>query len=93
MEVYIISICVCAANADSYIIRITDNGCGMDAATLENLREQLRSPDDRIGSHVGIRNVQNRIQTVFGEDYGIRIFSMSAETTVDICYPVTTPNE
>lgn len=88
-----ISICVCAANADSYIIRITDNGCGMDAVTLENLRELLRSTDDRIGSHVGIRNVQNRIQTVFGEDYGIRIFSTPAETTVDICYPVTTPNE
>ena len=84
-----ISIRIFASGQETFTIRITDNGCGINETTLESIRKLLQETDDSSASHVGIRNVQNRIHTVFGESYGIHISSTPEETTVDIQYPIT----
>lgn len=87
-----ISISVFQSGQENFTIRITDNGCGINEAALENIRKLLQEQDDSSASHVGIRNVQHRIHTVFGENYGIHISSTPEKTIVDIQYPITCVN-
>lgn len=59
-------------------IEVSDAGRGMDEKTLEELRRriysQTRSTEEN-GHGLGLKNVQDRIQLYFGEQYGIEIFS------------------
>lgn len=52
------------------MIVIEDNGVGLDEESLESLMKRIHSKD-RTGSHVGLRNVQERLELDGGEDYGI----------------------
>ncbi len=67
---------------DSLMIRISDDGCGMDPDTLNRLNDQLqnpfRKPQARRKKRGGIAlyNVNSRIKLLFGEEYGLRLFSM-----------------
>ena len=63
---------------DNCTIEVSDAGRGMDEKTLEELRNkiysQTRSTEE--GGHgIGLKNVQDRVQLYFGEQYGIEIFS------------------
>jgi two-component system sensor histidine kinase YesM len=61
------------------LIRVSDDGVGMDAERLGELRASLsRSPDaeardgaESSGGGVGVRNVQERIALYFGSAYGL----------------------
>ena len=59
-------------------IEVSDAGRGMDEKTLEELRSkvysQTRSTEES-GHGIGLKNVQDRVQLYFGEQYGIEIFS------------------
>ncbi|MFR8179301.1 MAG: sensor histidine kinase [Dorea sp.] len=58
---------------DIYII-IEDNGMGMRKEVLENiLKDNNKVP--KHGSGVGVINVHSRIQLMFGEQYGLEIYS------------------
>lgn len=59
------SICIC----------ITDNGCGMDADTLADLRADLEIHDTLATAHIGIRNVAMRLNLLFHENYRITVDS------------------
>ena len=69
------------------IFAVTDNGIGM---TEDEVRFLL-TDGSRIrkhGSGVGLVNVNNRIQLLFGDEYGIRVESEPDEgTTVYVCIP------
>ena len=63
-------------------IRISDDGLGMSEEKLKQLNEKLRrlSVDDveeQTGQKGGIAviNVNNRIKLLFGEEYGIHVYS------------------
>lgn len=63
-------------------IRISDDGLGMDEATLKQLNEKLRKLTlDEEGAEPGKRggiammNVNNRIKLLFGERYGLAFYS------------------
>jgi two-component system sensor histidine kinase YesM len=72
---------------DTMVIRIGDNGVGMQPAQLEALAAGLIEP--RKGSGVGVRNVQDRIHLYFGSEYGVRYESTpGAGTTATIRIPV-----
>jgi len=72
---------------DTMVIRIGDNGVGMQAAQLEALAAGLIEP--RQSSGVGVRNVQDRIRLYFGSEYGVRYESTpGAGTTAIIRIPV-----
>ena len=69
------------------ILSVADNGVGMseeEAAFL--LTDSSRVP--KRGSGVGLVNVNNRIQILFGREYGLKVESEPDEgTTVSICIP------
>lgn len=67
---------------DTVVLRIHDNGIGMDAAMIHAL--SLPEPD-LPGSpvvHIGVRNVQERIRLYFGEPFGLHFASAPGEGTV-----------
>ena len=62
-------------------LRVSDNGVGMDPAVAEAIL-------DGRGSGVGIANVQARLQTTFGPEYGLEIDSTPGRgTTVTMTLP------
>ncbi|WP_337588339.1 sensor histidine kinase [Paenibacillus gorillae] len=68
------------------IIDIKDDGVGIEAERLEEIRRMLDQPrsgfDDPSGwQSIGLVNVNNRIRLMFGEEYGMRIDSANGEGT------------
>lgn len=79
------------------IIRIFDDGAGMDEQTLAKLNRQLgrggRALTDQEEKRGGIAlvNVNNRIHLLFGEEYGMHIYSIKGKgTDVEVTLPVVT---
>lgn len=69
-----------ARQNDDLLIRIQDNGTGMDHEQLNQLRDQLRQDQVRY-SGVGIRNVHERIRMHYGIQYGLTLSSVQGEGT------------
>lgn len=69
------------------ILSVSDNGIGIPEEEIEYLlTDETRVP--KKGSGVGLINVNNRIQILFGKDYGVKIESEWDEgTTVSLCIP------
>ncbi|MEK3912233.1 sensor histidine kinase [Paenibacillus sp. FSL H7-0331] len=80
-----------------FCVTVTDNGCGMEPDILFRLNERLmRSHEEKSGSQtgsegsIGLMNVHNRIQMVFGAQYGLTVQSTKGEgTTVTIRMPAS----
>lgn len=74
---------------DSYtILEIKDNGLGVQKDQLEEIQNKLllHSNDE---AHIGLANVQERIQLHYGEEYGIALHSeYGAGTTVTYKFPL-----
>lgn len=90
-------IAICAqANGNDVMIRIADNGIGMDGAQLDALQAALdgtTSMQTKPGS-VGLCNISQRLRLRFGETYGISIASTpNTGTTVTIIIPGTSKKE
>lgn len=64
-------------DGDDIIMSVTDNGIGMDEEVCERL---LSEQEDR-ASGIGIKNVNDRNQIYFGEQYGLTIESELDEGT------------
>jgi len=63
---------------DDYVeIEITDQGIGMHQREVEILRKKISGEIESTGktNGIGLKNVQDRLQAVFGENYGIEIVS------------------
>ncbi len=78
------------AGEKGLMIRVTDNGIGMSEEMIEKvLREDTDSHNKtEFFRHVGISNVNKRIQYDFGSEYGITITSRQGEfTTMTIRLP------
>ncbi len=67
---------------------VTDDGVGMDEATLEQLRYTISKPCKDGDEGFGLANVNERIRINFGEKYGMQIQSKEGEgTTVTVVIP------
>ena len=89
-----IDIAMARAVNDCLTITVTDNGKGMDAETLEALCRRVNGRDsgaeqaDKRRS-VGLWNVNRRIKLLYGEEYGMSIFSTEGRgTTVELFFPL-----
>jgi two-component system sensor histidine kinase YesM len=72
---------------DDLCICIRDNGAGMDYYELGALRKTLRE-EQADQSHIGMRNVNQRIKLLYGEKYGVEVDSQkNLGTTVIIRIP------
>jgi len=65
---------------DDLLMTIEDNGAGISADRLAEIRSSLLSnrlsgkmPQGRLGDSIGLLNVHRRIQMAFGEQYGLSI--------------------
>ena len=80
------------------IVTVSDDGLGMEQEALERLNDQLaatrldyvRADAERQGG-IALVNVNNRIKLLFGEQYGLCIYSTpGVGTDVEITLPRTT---
>lgn len=70
------------------VITVYDDGVGMSADTLMRLNRVLNDADAP-GKNVGLKNVHERIKSVFGEPYGIVINSREhIGTSIVLTFPI-----
>jgi len=80
---------------DRICIEISDNGEGMTAEELEELVNKINCTDEndidiyKTNNSIGLRNINQRLKLVYGQEYGIRIESLKGEwTNVKIEIPI-----
>lgn len=70
------------------ILRVTDDGDGICEERLQRVRRHLNNHDDNAGG-VGLYNSNRRLQLLYGEDYGVTIFSIEGVgTEVVVTFPM-----
>lgn len=72
---------------DELAIVIRDNGCGIKAERLKEIKDILHGKDGHDGIGIGISNVNKRIKLIYGEKFGVDIFSGTGNTQVIIHLP------
>lgn len=79
------------AECPCLIISVTDNGDGIKADHLAEIRASLNNSE--ITHKIGLSNIHNRIRLYFGDPYGLTIDSRYGfGTTVSIVLPLTAQN-
>lgn len=79
------------------LIRISDDGVGMDEETLAALNDRLNGSGGDIACRengrrggIALTNVNNRIHLIFGEEYGMHVYSIPQKgTDVELTIPLT----
>ncbi len=79
------------------ILTISDNGSGIDGEALDKLNRRIHSPSMRVEEESGqkqrntgiaLPNIHKRIQLLFGEEYGVNVYSTVGQgTDVEITIP------
>lgn len=69
-------------------IQVIDNGLGFSEDKLREIQEHINATTDRMGSHIGLRNVNQRVKLLYGEGYGI---SIQSEPLVRTIVQITIP--
>ncbi|HUX13164.1 MAG TPA: sensor histidine kinase [Spirochaetia bacterium] len=75
------------------VLRVVDDGVGITAENLAEVRRMLLSTPGEGHDHGGfaLYNVHERIQLSFGTQYGLRIYSeFGVGTTVEVVHPLVT---
>lgn len=86
----IIEITVEQEGRDAVYVKVKDNGCGISKQQLMNIRNYRHGHTRSIG----LRNIEERIQLLFGEGYGIRVESVvNVGTEVIMKIPVIESDE
>jgi two-component system, sensor histidine kinase YesM len=76
------------------IVKITDNGNGMNADQLKELNNRINSASLDSTSSIGLYNINQRIKLLYGSEYGITFSSQLNEgTTVTLIIPVIVVKE
>lgn len=73
-------------------VRVSDNGAGMSREKLAEVTASLAAADDGDNSHIGLRNVNRRIELHYGKPYGVSVESSEGVgTDVTIRLPKPSP--
>lgn len=73
---------------DEVVLRVTDNGPGIEPEMLRQLKSCLADASAERGDHFGIMNVHERLRLIYGDRYGISIVSQVGQgTTVLLHFP------
>lgn len=81
--------------AKRLIIKVADNGIGMSVDKLKTINDALingiRTKSNGKGTQLGMANVNERIKMMYGDEFGLRVFSCpEIGTTVEIVLPIVT---
>lgn len=72
-------------------ISVWDDGVGIDSKKLQSLLNPVSDEENNgINAGIGLRNIQDRLQLIYGEEYGLRIESVENSFTKVI---ITIPAE
>jgi two-component system sensor histidine kinase YesM len=78
--------------SNDLIIKVIDDGVGMDEKTVEKLKFHLQKEyreEDRGEDSIGLKNVHDRLRYKYGAPYGVSIFSVpESGTTIIITLPL-----
>lgn len=66
---------------ETLILEVYDNGIGMDEPTITSLKNRSIIIGNRSMRNIGIPNIIDRIDFLYGKDYGLNIESCSGEWT------------
>jgi two-component system sensor histidine kinase YesM len=67
---------------------VSDNGAGISADKIDALNQYMQSDYFADFEHLGMKNVNQRVKLIFGDEYGVRIQSgEDAGTTVSVIIP------
>ncbi|GIP16811.1 histidine kinase [Paenibacillus montaniterrae] len=66
---------------DKLQVVIADNGTGMDEARMQQVIEMMNQQDEVEGTRIGLRNVHQRLISIFGDEAGLHIASKPGEGT------------
>lgn len=64
----------CHRTGNCVTLCVEDNGRGFSQEELELLKRKLRTPDDE-GGHIGLSNVNSRLQLIYGSSSSLKIES------------------
>ncbi len=82
------------SNHSTIQINICDTGIGISEEELTTINTHLHSSFEEISDSIGIANVNQRIKSIYGEDFGIEIKSIVSEgTTITVVIPAKTIKE
>lgn len=77
------------AKEPDLILTVTDNGPGMDEHTLNDLKQQIANHDPDSTKSIGLYNINQRIQLMYGEEFGLTLESSPDHgTTVVVTLPL-----
>jgi two-component system sensor histidine kinase YesM len=77
----------CKLSGEEIIFTVEDNGRGIDEIELNRLRNRIRAGDSHY-AHIGLNNVNSRLNLLYGELYSLNIDSKwGLGTTVTIKIP------
>lgn len=80
-----------STDEENVVIRVSDNGYGIDAEALSRIRESLENPDLHISENIGLINLASRLRLLYGSKGRMRIESQSSlarSTSVSILIPL-----
>ncbi len=72
---------------DKFVIKVFNNGKGMDPQKLRELKASFDADDIIISKHIGLNNINQRIKTIFGDDYGVDVKSHNNGFTTILTLP------
>jgi two-component system sensor histidine kinase YesM len=90
-----VKVTVSQDTASSFAVEISDTGVGMTEERLHFIRDNLNRQQDITGggAHIGVINVHQRNQYIFGEEYGLHVRSeKSLGTKFILRLPLTEQN-
>lgn len=70
----------CRRTGNCVTVCVEDNGRGLSQKELEHVKRKLRIPDDE-GEHIGLSNVNSRLQLIYGSSSFLKIESELREGT------------
>lgn len=70
------------------ILSVSDNGPKIPDDTLKILESRLESDEIQETKHIGLSNVNQRIKLIFGDEFGVSVFSDENSTVIDIIMPI-----
>lgn len=80
---------------DKVLIVVSDNGVGIQREEVERIRLSLKNPEEgkRTAKHGGngiaLSNVSQRLKLIFGEEFGVDIYSVyGTGTDVELIFPI-----
>lgn len=66
---------------DTFFLEVEDNGPGLSEEKLQKMQSTLRDSRYTYSNHIGLVNVNARVQLLFGVEYGLSVESVPFEHT------------